>query len=478
MQAERSRTLLGELEIRYTEKSITGWGGLSLVAEFFKRIGLRELLEQALPDGRTSPNQRSVVDIALSLMLNVLTGGERFAHVERLRFDEALQKMFGIERMPSAVTLTRYFRGIVQRQSERLAEWFNRFLVSQLGDGQGDDLLDLDSTVFDRFGEQEGSQKGYNPRRPGRPSHHPVLAMLAKSKTILHTWLRSGNANPMGGCVEFLRETLAKLPSTFRIKKVRADSGFFSDAFLSALEERGLLYAVAVRVRRDIQTRIRQVTQWTTGQNGRHEFSEFLYQSSPRRKTRRIVVVRLRETEGGKTPGKRLFELPPDYVYHVIVTNMDLGPEQTWEFYNGRADCENRIKELKHDFAASGFCLQSFYGTEATFRLICLLFNLMAILSANLFDNPARRLSTIRYQAFVAGASLGQEGRTPVLRLGLQGNARERFQALIDKLTGRTFPTALQLRESLKDQPFDPPTPWKLRTRSRSLVVLGVHAYP
>jgi hypothetical protein len=38
---------------------------------------------------------------------------------------------------------------------------------------------------------------------------------------------------------------------------------------------------------------------------------------------------------------------------------------ETWRFYKSRAECENRIKELKEDFGANGFCLHSFDGTEA-----------------------------------------------------------------------------------------------------------------
>ena len=53
--------------------------------------------------------------------------------------------------------------------------------------------LALDSTIFQREGQQEGAAKGYNPRRPGRKSHHPLLAALAEAPFILHAWLRSGN---------------------------------------------------------------------------------------------------------------------------------------------------------------------------------------------------------------------------------------------------------------------------------------------
>ena len=46
--------------------------------------------------------------------------------------------------------------------------------------------LDLDSTVWERYGQQEGSRKGHNPRKHGRPSHHPLLAVLAEAHFLLH----------------------------------------------------------------------------------------------------------------------------------------------------------------------------------------------------------------------------------------------------------------------------------------------------
>jgi len=53
--------------------------------------------------------------------------------------------------------------------------------------------LDLDSTIFAREGSQQGAAKGYNPRRRGRKSHHPLIAVLAEAPFVLHAWLRSGN---------------------------------------------------------------------------------------------------------------------------------------------------------------------------------------------------------------------------------------------------------------------------------------------
>ena len=83
---------------------------------------------------------------------------------------------------------------------------------------------------------------GYNPRRPGRLSHHPLLAVLAEANFVLHAWLRSGNTGAGQGAAQFLSEALSLLGGAYRVRCVRADSGFYADNFLSFLEERALPY--------------------------------------------------------------------------------------------------------------------------------------------------------------------------------------------------------------------------------------------
>src|SRR5438445_10019102 len=216
------------LEVRYTGKPVSGWGGLVAVMRYLEKRGIRQGLSRALPDGRTSPNQTPVVAVVLALFAAVLTGGRRFAHVERLRSDEVVQAIVGVARMPSAMTLTRYFGGLVRSQIEHLSEVLSQCGLRRLRAP----ALDLDSTVFERYGHQQGSLKGYNPRKHGRPSHHPLLAILAEAKLVLHAWLRSGNTASARGVKAFLAETLARVPTDFRFYAVRADSGFFLSELL------------------------------------------------------------------------------------------------------------------------------------------------------------------------------------------------------------------------------------------------------
>jgi hypothetical protein len=423
---------------------------------YLEQLGVRQVLAQALPDGRTSPNQIPVRDIALAFFATVLTGGRRFAHLERLRTDEVVQAILGVARMPSAMTLTRYFGGLVRSQIEHLSEVLAQFRLQRLRAPALGAVLDLDSTVFERYGHQQGSLKGYNPRKHGRPSHHPLLAMLAEAKVVLHAWLRSGNTASARGVTAFLAETLAKLPADFRLYALRADSGFFVTEFLVELERRALPYAIAVRMNPHLRRTVAGIPQWTPFAHGL-EAAETRYQAHGWQTPRRLVVVREVVRERPEARGRKLLEVP-GYTFHVLVTTLNHDPVQTWRFYNSRAESENRIKELKEDFGAGGFCLQSFDGTEAAFRLICFLFNLIADCKREVTRDEAPRLMTLRTRLLVIGAIRGTDGRQQVLRLGLRERWRQRFAALLERIAALAVSTVAQFTDYYKNPA---PKPWK-----------------
>jgi DNA-directed RNA polymerase subunit N (RpoN/RPB10) len=75
--------------------------------------------------------------------------------------------------------------------------------------------------------------------------------------------------------------------------------------------------------------------------------------------------------------GRKLIDVP-GYTFRLFVTSCTDGPAEIWRDYNRRADMENRIAELKHDLGAHGFCLKQFFATEAAFRAVLLLFNLLS----------------------------------------------------------------------------------------------------
>ena len=85
--------------------------------------------------------------------------------------------------------------------------------------------LDVDSSVWTRYGNQQGSKKGYNPKKRGRSSHHPLMAFVADLKMVCNFWLRPGNTSSANNIIAFLEETFSILSSK-TIGLFRADSGF------------------------------------------------------------------------------------------------------------------------------------------------------------------------------------------------------------------------------------------------------------
>ncbi len=123
--------------------------------------------------------------------------------------------------------------------------------------------LDLDSTIFVRYGTQEGSRKGYNPKKRGHPSHHQLLAFLAEAKMVLHVWLRSGTTGTGRGVVAFLKEALALLPQGHHLDAIRAVSGFCHNELLWFLERLEIPYALAGRFTSSVQKLlVSQVKEW------------------------------------------------------------------------------------------------------------------------------------------------------------------------------------------------------------------------
>src|SRR3982751_486601 len=255
--------LSGErLILRQTQRAVTPFGGIAVFISFLDKIGFVEAVRQYMPIRWRSPNHIDPTFTFTAFLISVLAGARRFAHASLLRGDRALHALLGVERFPTDDTIRNLFRrfgmGEVQRLFAPLSEW----QMQRLPDRAEGYTLDLDSTVFERYGKQEGSLKGHNPRKHGRPSHHPLLAVLSEAHFLLHGWLRSGNCGTARGVEEFLKEALALWGQRQKIRRLRADSGFFEDQLLTFLEQRRLPYIVVARLTPWIKREAQHVEQW------------------------------------------------------------------------------------------------------------------------------------------------------------------------------------------------------------------------
>ena len=237
-KAKRERSpLYPKILFGFTDHPITVWAGVILLRVYFEWIKLREELNETLVEfGKRSNNQISSVEVMLSWFYGLALGAERFEHFTRYRRDRLLGELLGIKRFCSPDTLRRLFLRFHYREVTEVEERLMRFSLARMRPILMGHTVDLDSTVFCRYGEQEGSLKGYNPNKPGRPSHHPLVAFLAEGRRLLWASMRSGNSGSANGCVEFMKQALTVVPQGHRIGLVRADAGFFEKRFLEYLE--------------------------------------------------------------------------------------------------------------------------------------------------------------------------------------------------------------------------------------------------
>jgi hypothetical protein len=432
----------GEIDIEYTPKPLSGWGGLALFFEFGRKIGFFDALETIFRTAKVSPNRINSSDIVKVLFTTVLMGGSRFSHVERVRADEVLRAIIDADRVCGADTVRRLFESLVQSECEEMYVKFEQFMKGLLVARQQEDILDLDSTILERYGTQQGVAKGYHTSRAGQTSHHPLLGMFAGSKYIAHCWLRAGGASTLRGPAQFLEELLSRLPEGFKISLVRADSGFHTEEFLQTLESHGLDYIVAVRMRQPMQRLVARIeeSEWVP-LDEIHQMAEVIEQQPNWSRPRRLIFIRHQISNEGS-----LFEIPR-YEYSALVTSLSEAPAICSNLYDHRAECENTIKEFKNDFGARGFCISSFYGTEMVFRLLAVLFNLVSEFKYQVLKNTSVTLETIRIRIFVLGALLGRAGHRLVLRLGLRQRWKEDFSTLLARASA-CFSTAAQLHSA------------------------------
>jgi hypothetical protein len=417
------------LPIEYSSRKVTPFGGMRLMKDLVDKLGIREYLKELdLPVGKSNRAYQAH-EIIEGFWLSIWTGASRFIHADWLRYDTPLQEIFGFKKMPSQSTYSRFFGKFSWQRNTDVFTKLNQWFLDKMHVGAM--TVDLDSTVITRYGDQEGARRGYNPKKPGRHSHHPLMAFLSQTRMVINAWMRPGNTASLSSCEEFLKETFEILKHK-TIGLMRADSGFYSHKIMTFLEAKKLNYLIAVKFYSLIKWEINSIIQWTEITQGIHS-AEIHY------KGRRYIVVIKNIQERPKATGKMLlFDESdiPRYRYSCYVTNLNLSGDQIWRLYKSRADCENRIKELKYDFGIEQFCLKSFWATEAAFRFIMVAYNLVSLFRHIAVQSKTlSSMRTIKAYCFALGAWIAEHAHRKVLKISLPAERRSWMDGLFSQIS-------------------------------------------
>ncbi len=422
------------IRIGFTDQRLTAHGGLVVWSHFLQQSGFGAQLRGVLPHAPTSNRAYDPGDIALGFIGGILAGADKLSRIAYLRQDPAIAEVLGITAVPSQSTLSRFFAGFAQGTSEGLSA-LHRWAMRRLPSEREGYTLDLDSwALLHEDGHQAGVRVGYT-KQGLKPCHRPLVAALAEGQLIANFWLRRGDAACVNHAAEFLQSTLAGLPAHLRIGLVRADGGFCSRAFLDALRQLRQRYIVATPLRAPVQRLCRHDdAHWRDTEIAGLQVQEL----AGERPGERLIVIRQRIAERADAGGKTLFDLPA-YRFQALITNLAAGEVDAlavWRRYNGRADIENRIKELGRQFGIKGLCCQSFWATEAAYHLAITAYNLCVLLQRRLGQLARCELVTLRWRLFTRAAVFSHAQGRPTVKLAVQGRAaRDWWRQLLEKLT-------------------------------------------
>jgi hypothetical protein len=424
---------MASIRISFTDQRLTAHGGMIVWSHFLQQRKFRQQLRQALPHQPTSPNAYDPADVALGYMGGVLAGADKLSRVAWLQSDAALAQVLGVEAIASQSTLSRFF-GVFSQSACQALQGLHRQALSALPSLREGYTLDLDSwALLHEDGHQEGVKVGYT-RHGLKPCHRPLIAALAEAKMVAGYWLRRGDSACVNGAAEFLRQTVQAMPSHIRIGLVRGDAGFGHESVQAAVETLRLKFILVARLLRDVKSLCRHDdTHWQPTEVSGMQVQE-VEGDAP---GRRLIIIRQRVAERPDATGKTLIDVP-GYRFQTLVTNLpqSVSALQVWRRYNGRADVENRIKELGDQFGIKRLCVDNFWGTEAMHHLAIAAYNLCVLLQRRLGQLEKCELNTLRWRLFARAAVWSRSQGKPTLKLAVRGQEnRNWWREILSKLT-------------------------------------------
>ena len=392
-----------------------------LIQRFCNKLGLKKLLQDYVrPSQRHSHYHPS--ELILALLYAIIMGLRRINKTDILQYNGAFLEMLGLKRFPDQSTLRRFLKRLSPksiRQFARLHDSLRAHLFA-LPQQRTSLVFDLDSTVLIVYGRAEGARVGYNPKKPGRRSYHPLLCFEAGLQEFWHGSLRPGNAGASSGAVPFLKVCLAKAPSTIARSRIRfrMDSGFYGSPVIRFLEASGCGYVMVAREYRNIKARA-QGCRFQQLRNGWEvaEFREKVHHKMQR--PQRFIVVRRPLPQDPQDAAQLTLFKDRRYAYHVLVTNLALSPWRVYRFYSLRATIEKNIREFVYDYPLGKIPTDTWIANVAFFQLVLFAADLVHWFKRLCLppDYLTATLDTIRTDFIVLPARLVRESKRNVVKL-------------------------------------------------------------
>jgi hypothetical protein len=373
------------ISVGLDDPTLTGVAGLAAFGQFTRRQGVEPELRQlfgALKSGRgvvyPMPEQvRLLLDLAVA-------GEDRVFALEALAADRLFVHLAG-GMLPSIDTVYRDLQRFDGPALGDLEGMMAAHGLRALDRGIAHLHVDLDTTVEPLFGSQQGALPGPNPRYRGRNSYHPMLGVIAETGTCIGAELRPGDRSFGEADVPTVMRWLERLrahlePQT--LVTVRMDAAGDCSELLESLDAASTRFVVKLR--------------WNSALLGHalvHQGWRITNRDAFQRPTERVAVlpfvriewanrqlpfrvIALRSTERRSGQQLRIWDAPDESVQFYITNDWQTPPEEIPLEYDGRAEIEPVIRDLKHAFGLGKVPSESFDANHAMFLIKLLAHNL------------------------------------------------------------------------------------------------------
>ena len=459
------QSISGPVEVRWDQESAsTPMGQLAYFIEFLILTGLWAKWVESCPLYYTSPNASRKEEVLGTLLLSILSGHRRYAHVTAIRCDGVNPGLLGMRKVISEDSLRNALKNI---DKERGIPWLDEQLsmsVTPLLDAPW--VMDTDTTVKALYGKQEGAEVGYNPQKPGRPSHAYHTYLMAGLRLVLGVEVCAGNQHSAKHAQPGLLRILDTLLPERKPRLVRGDSSFGNDLLMQELEARGQDFLFKLKLTKNVKRFIaklfnqdgwKDAGQGWEGQDGQLALHGWGHK-------RRVVVLRcaikgevavnsqrtkqlmLPFINAGRRRGKEI----TGYEYSVLVTNTGYEIFTMGQLYRDRADAENAFDELKNQWGWGGFTTQDLHRCQLSARAVALAYNWWSLFVR--LASPESRCEAITSRPWLM-ASIGcktqHDRQSRITLTGLHArfkDARARLMRVSTLLQSFSFQIAEQFR--------------------------------
>ena len=396
------------IEVETTREQLTDAAGLAPFRMAWDGLGIGAYLDEALSGvgGRYRPSLLAEQWIAL-----LQYGGSCMDHLPLLA-SRGVQTLFGWDGVVDPTTFGRFLRKAGELGAKVSGELLRKAVRARwdaLGKVPRTVMLMLDSTVVQRYGQkQAGAEKGYNPTKHGRRSHHPLLAFLDTGDCVGVRW-RPGNAHTAAGFDEWIEELVAWLRAqgVERIL-VRLDKGFFRVSYIEKLLELKVDFVMKMQESNTLQQFKGPFV--PAAEDPRLEVAE------GRRWGVRMLSVRQREKapEGELELGDVVVKKPL-----TILTNLEgVQPLDAWHMYNQGALVAQRIEEMGQ-LGVGHTAVDDIGGNHLLWALGALAYQLLHLVRTTVLEKKHAReqVKTIRSLVIRTPGKLVRHARRVRLKL-------------------------------------------------------------